>query len=75
MMRGHGSTSGAPPKQKRGILLEVVQIGASLKVAAIDEATGTEVSFVAPANTSQADIERLANAKLRYVLAKKNGGL
>ena len=72
-MPGRGSTSGAPPKLG-AILLEITQAKSSLKVVAVDEASGTEVSFVAPANTARADIERLARAKLRYVLAKKNGG-
>jgi hypothetical protein len=61
-----------PPKGRRTVLLEMIAIGSSLKVTAIDEASGLEVSFVAPANTSRADIERLAKAKLAYV-AKKNG--
>jgi hypothetical protein len=47
-------------------------VGSSLKVTAVDEATGLEVSFIAPANTSRAAIDRLAKAKLAYV-AKKNG--
>jgi hypothetical protein len=71
-MRGRDSTSGEPPKGKAPILLEIITIGSSLKVAAIDEETGLEVSFVAPANTSRADLERLARSKLAYV-AKKNG--
>ena len=71
-MRGRGSTSGAPPKGGRTILLEILEIRSSLKVTAVDEDSGLEVSFVAPANTSRADIDRLARAKLAYV-AKKNG--
>jgi hypothetical protein len=72
MTRGRGSISAVPPKGRRAVLLEMTTIGSSQKVTAIDEATGLEVSFVAPANTSRADIERLARAKLDYV-AKKNG--
>ena len=49
-------------------------IGASQKVTAIDEETGVEVSFVAPASAVRADIERLARAKLDYMLKKKSGG-
>lgn len=71
-MRGRGSTSGAPPNSGRGILLEMTAIGSSLKVTAVDEETGLEVSFVVPANTSRPDIDRLAKSKLAYV-AKKNG--
>jgi hypothetical protein len=72
-MPGRGSTSGAPPERAGAILLEISQAGSSLKIVAVDEASGVEVSFVAPANTARADIERLARAKLRYVLAKRNG--
>jgi hypothetical protein len=71
-MRGRDSISGEPPKGEASILLEIITIGSSLKVAAVDEETGLEVSFVAPANTSRADLERLARSKLAYV-AKKNG--
>ena len=74
-MRGRGSTSGAPPElNQAGILIEIATFGSSLKVTAVDEASGVEVSFIAPVNASRADIGRLAKAKLRYVLAKKNGG-
>jgi hypothetical protein len=45
-------------------------VGPSRKVTAVDEATGTEVCFVAPSSTAQADIERLARAKLDYVMKK-----
>ncbi len=71
-MRGRGSTSGGPPKGRHGILFEITTVGSSQKVTAVDEASGLEVSFVAPANASRADIDRLAKAKLAYV-AKKNG--
>lgn len=72
-MPGRGSTSNVPPKARTGIILEMTTIGASLKVTAVDEATGTEVSFVAPASTARADIERLAKSKLDYVLKRKSG--
>ena len=74
-MRGRGSTSGVPPETKRpGIIIEMTKVGSSLKVTAVDEESGIEVSFVAPATASQAAINRLAKAKLAYVLKKKNGG-
>jgi hypothetical protein len=62
------------PPEARRIILELTIVGSSQKVTAIDEATGTEVSFIAPANTARGDIERLARSKLNYVLQKKNGG-
>ncbi len=61
-----------PPKAPSRIILETTAIGTSLKVTAVDEATGTEVSFIAPASTARADIERLAKSKLDYVLKRKN---
>ena len=45
-----------------------------IKVTAVEEGSGVEVSFIAPAGTARDDIERLAKSKLRYILAKKNGG-
>jgi hypothetical protein len=55
----------------RNIILEFVRIGNSQKVSAIDEDTGTEVSFIVPAMTARSDIERLARSKLDYVEKKK----
>ena len=71
-MPGPSSTSNVPP-DRRGIILEVTTVGASQKVTAVDEATGIEVSFIAPATAARADIERLARSKLAYVLQKKSG--
>ncbi len=76
-MPGHDSTSNAPPEFPfgTGVILEMTTIGSSQKVTAVDEKTGTEVSFIVPASTARADIERLARAKLDYVLKKQNGGV
>ena len=74
-MRGRGSISGVPPETKRsGLIIETTKMGPSLKVTAVDEASGIEVSFVAPVNASRAATNRLAQAKLAYVLKKKNDG-
>jgi hypothetical protein len=48
-----------------GIYFEFTPIGASVKVVAIDAATGTEVSVVGPARAAQTDLRRLAMQKLR----------
>ncbi|MBL8781378.1 MAG: hypothetical protein JNL06_10620 [Alphaproteobacteria bacterium] len=61
------------PPESRRIILEMTTVGSSQKVTAIDEQTGVEVSFVAPASAPRADLERLARSKLNYVLHKKNG--
>lgn len=70
---GRASTSNVPPEPRR-IILELTTVGSSQKVTAVDEDTGTEVSFIAPASAARADIERLARSKLDYVLRKQDGG-
>ena len=54
------------------VYFEFTPIGASVKVVAIDAATGTEISVVGPARASQADLQRLALQKLKARL--KAGG-
>jgi hypothetical protein len=53
------------------ILIETVRIGATLRVTAIDAASGTEVVFQAPAATPRSEIQRLAANKLHYVMTRK----
>ena len=53
------------------IILEITRIGQSQKVSAVDEISGTEVSFIAPVSALRLDIERLARAKLAYVIEKR----
>jgi hypothetical protein len=52
------------------IIIETQRIGAILRVAAVDVATGTEVTFQAPISATRASIHRLAADKLRYVMRK-----
>jgi hypothetical protein len=52
------------------IIIEIQRIGDILRVAAVDVATGTEVTFQAPISASRASIHRLAASKLRYVMTK-----
>lgn len=54
----------------REVLIETVKIGSALRVMAVDAATGTEVSFQAPLTASQAELQRIALAKLDYVMKK-----
>jgi hypothetical protein len=49
----------------REVYFEFTPHGRSVKVAAIDAATGTEVSVIGPVGAAQADLERLALQKLR----------
>jgi hypothetical protein len=51
------------------VFFEFTAIGRSVKVSAIDAASGVEVSIVAPATLSRAEMQRLALRKLRARLA------
>ncbi len=53
------------------VLFEMRRIGRSVRVAAIDPITQTEVILVAPAKLSLNDMKRVAARKLIYVLTKK----
>jgi hypothetical protein len=53
------------------IIIETQRIGAILRVAAVDVATGTEVVFQAPITASRISIQRLAASKLQYVMRKR----
>ena len=52
-------------------IIEFTQIGASVKVTAIDPKTMTEVSIVGGAQYSQEFLTRQAVKKLEYVLSKQ----
>ena len=58
----------------REVLIEIVTIGAYAKVAAIDSATGTEISITGPANADLAALESAALRKLQFVLNKQGVG-
>ena len=55
--------------EDREVYFEFTTVGRSVKVSAIDAATGLEVSVVAPATAAQADLRRLALQKLKARLA------
>jgi len=56
----------------RDVLIEITTVGAYAKVAAIDAATGTEISITGPANADRATLEAAAIKKLEYVLTKNS---
>ena len=64
-----------PDNADKDFLIEFVRIGNSVKVSAIDPASGIEASIVGPANLSETQLSGNAIAKLRYVLARKKEGL
>lgn len=55
----------------REILVEFVQQGAYMRVAAVDTETGTEAVIVGPANAARHDLEALAVRKLERLLAQQ----
>jgi hypothetical protein len=58
-----GNEDGTPAAG--GVYFEFTPVGGSVKVAAIDAVTGTEVCVIGPARAAQADLQRLALQKLR----------
>jgi len=52
------------------VLFEFVQIGQQMRVAAIDEATGTEVVVITPLNATKLQMQRVALAKLKRKLGQ-----
>ena len=63
-----------PRSQSEGCYIEYIPQGAYTKVIAIDPNSGIEVSIVGDSKSSQAELNRIAVQKLRYVLEKKAKG-
>jgi len=62
---------GHPSDGDRGrVFFEFVQMGQAMRVAAIDEASGTEVVIVAPLSATRLQMQQLALAKLRRRLGE-----
>ncbi|MDI1345131.1 MAG: serine hydroxymethyltransferase [Pseudolabrys sp.] len=53
------------------VYFERIAIGASAKLVAVDANTGVEVTVIGPANASQADMQKLALAKLKARIARE----
>jgi hypothetical protein len=59
--------------QRRGaVLFEFIRIGAYVKVIAIDERTGTEVSLVGDPSRSKDYLKRIGMQKLQRVMERNN---
>lgn len=54
----------------REIYIETQRVGGSVRVAAVDAATGEEVVFQVPPRTSKAEIDQLALAKLAWKMGR-----
>lgn len=59
--------------ENREYLLEFQQVGRYVKVSAVDPVTNVEVSIVGDAAATKAELQRVAVARLEYVLRKKLG--
>ena len=57
--------------ERREVIFEFVRVGHTVKVSAVDTATGTEVSIVGDPMVGEAALKRLAERKLDYVLARR----
>lgn len=55
------------------VLFEFIPMGAQVRVAAIDEATGTEIVVLAPASATPYQMQQLALARLRQKLGRGQG--
>ena len=58
---------------EREVLFEFVQVGGTVKVTAVDAATGVEVSIVGDPAAGEPALKRLALQKLTYVLGRRGG--
>jgi Domain of unknown function (DUF6898) len=54
------------------VYFEFVAIGTSVKVIAIDAATGTEISVIGPVSAARSDLQRLALGKLKARLKRES---
>lgn len=57
--------------EPENIIVEMIPVGNFIKVSAVCERTGTEVSIVGDPKTSKSVLEATAVKKLRYVMSKK----
>ena len=57
---------------ERTVYFELMVIGASAKLVAVDANTGVEVTVIGPANGSQDALKKLAVAKLKARIAREN---
>jgi hypothetical protein len=56
---------------EREVIFEFVRVGGAVKVTAVDSASGVEVSIVGDPAAGEPALKRLAQQKLRYVLARR----
>ena len=54
------------------IYIEYIPSGHAFEVVAIDAETATEIRFIAPRDTPEADIRALVRSKMNYVLSRNS---
>ena len=59
------------PARRHEVFFEFTQIGAQMRVAAIDADSGTEVIVIAPVTATQIQMQNLALAKLKRRLEQQ----
>jgi len=59
------------PQQGREILFEFVRVGAQVRVAAVDAASGVEAIVIGPASAARSDLQQLALRKLTRLLDRE----
>jgi hypothetical protein len=57
----------------REVIFEFIRVGGSVKVTAVDTATGVEAVIVGDPAAGETTLKRLARQKLDYVLARRKG--
>jgi Domain of unknown function (DUF6898) len=62
------------PSDGHGVIFEMVVIGRYVKVTAVDTRSGIEASIVGDPRRGERALREAAARKLRYVMAKKDGG-
>ena len=64
----------AAPGQGAGseVYFEFMQMGGQVRVVAIDAATGTEVTIIAPLTATQIQMQTIALAKLKRRMSSQN---
>ncbi len=63
------------PTQPQGdVIFEHTRIGSIVRVTAVHAATGTEAVIQGPATSSPGELQRVALAKLNYVMRKQAEG-
>ncbi len=66
--------AGVSGEGEREVIFEIVRLGDTQRVAAIDAESGVEVVVIAPAHAALADVRTLALKKLERVLAGSGEG-